>query len=104
MSKQSVREFLDEMEKVFEEVDYSDSIYEQQKASQDFSSGQLIVAKDCSFSLNDFETKLNNNVLIVAEAERVRPSISSSQICVRQSAVMLSATRRDSCTRHGAAT
>ena len=65
MSKQSVREFLDEMEKVFEEVDYSDSIYEQQKASQDFNSGQLIVAKDCSFSLNDFGTKLNNNVLIV---------------------------------------
>ena len=64
MKDQSFQEFLAEMEDAFNE-DYSDSVYEQARATEEFNRGQLRVAKDCSYSLNDFETKLNNNVLIL---------------------------------------
>ena len=34
-------------------------------ATDEFNSGQLIIADGCSFSLDDYSTNLNNNVLIV---------------------------------------
>lgn len=35
------------------------------KAAEEFARGNLLIAQGCSFSLNDYETKLNNNVLVV---------------------------------------
>lgn len=37
----------------------------QRRASAEFAAGSLLVARDCSFSLDDYKTKLNNNVLVV---------------------------------------
>lgn len=34
-------------------------------AGQEFANGNLLIAEGCSYSLNDFQTKLNNNVLVV---------------------------------------
>ena len=39
--------------------------FDRKKAAEDFAKGRLIVAKDCVYSLNDYETKLNNNVIVV---------------------------------------
>ena len=38
---------------------------QQRRASAEFAAGSLLVARDCSFSLDDYKTKLNNNVLVV---------------------------------------
>lgn len=35
------------------------------RAAAEFAAGRLLIAENCSFSLNDYETKLNNNVLVV---------------------------------------
>lgn len=34
-------------------------------AGREFANGNLLIAEGCSYSLNDFRTKLNNNVLVV---------------------------------------
>lgn len=34
-------------------------------ANREFENGSLLIAEGCSYSLNDFKTKLNNNVLVV---------------------------------------
>lgn len=55
------------MEKLYEKKYETkiDRTSARRKASEDFAKGKLIIAKDCTYSLNDYETKLNNNVLVV---------------------------------------
>ena len=40
-------------------------LYKSMSAREEFNSSDLIIAKDCRYSLDDMKTQLNNNVLVV---------------------------------------
>ena len=40
-------------------------IHAEKQKAKDSAGGKLLIARDCQFSLNDYETKRNNNVLVV---------------------------------------
>lgn len=52
----------EEIEQILKESDKREKAF---YAREDFLDSELCIAKNCNYSLNDFETRLNNNVLVV---------------------------------------
>ena len=60
----------------------------------EFAESEMLIAKDCKYPLNDYRTRLNNNVLLVGEGGAGTRATSSRRTSPKPSAATSSQTRR----------
>lgn len=75
---------------------------EAERANEEFKNGSLLIAEGCAYSLDDFKTRLNNNVLIVGGSGCGKTrNIVVPNLCKCAGSYVISDPKGDLCRRYG---